>query len=200
MKAPLTEIIFLLDRSGSMTGLENDTIGGFNSFVNSQCEIGETLITTVLFDDKYEILHSGLNAKDVHLTKKDYFTRGSTALLDAVGRAILEVGMRLCKVAEGKRPDKVIFVITTDGAENSSREFTYEHINNMIEHQKKTYGWEFIFLGANIDVAKESMKLGIDENLAFGYEATKEGTAAMYSLADTLLREIRTDKPRKSES
>ena len=180
MNANLTEIIFLLDRSGSMGGLEGDTIGGFNGFVRQQSGIGVTLITTVLFDDQYELLHNGANASDVTLTGKEYFVRGMTALLDAVGKAIIDVGKRLESTDESERPGKVIFVITTDGQENSSREFTYERIKAMIEHQREKYNWEFIFMGANIDVASESSRLGIDPGMSVGYSATSVGTNAMF--------------------
>lgn len=196
MNTNLTEIIFLLDRSGSMAGLETDTIGGFNSFVKSQSKLGKTLITTILFDDKYEILHNGKNANDVVLTLKEYFTRGSTALLDAVGKTILDVGHRLSKTTEISRPNKVIFVITTDGCENASQEFTYQKVNQMITHQKEKYNWEFIFMGANIDVTIESTKLGIDKSKAFSYEATETGTEMMFEKACCLATDIR-DIPAK---
>ncbi len=191
MNQNLTEIIFLLDRSGSMSGLESDTIGGFNSFVNTQSKLGETLLTTVLFDDKYEILHNGVKASGVILTEKEYYTRGSTALLDAVGKTILDVGLRLSRTDEKARPHKVIFVITTDGLENCSREFTYEKVNQMISHQREKYLWDFIFLGANIDVAKESTKLGIDPDQAICYEASAEGTQDMYQKVCCMVSEMR---------
>lgn len=187
----LTEIIFLLDRSGSMSGLESDTIGGFNSFVAEQSKLGDTRLTTVLFDDKYEILHSGVDAKDVFLTHREYFTRGATALLDAVGKTILDVGLRLSGTPEAARPHKVIFVITTDGQENSSREFSYDKVNQMISHQRDVYNWEFIFMGANIDVAKESFRLGINPAHAMQYDASDEGTQLMYSRVNAMVCEMR---------
>lgn len=193
MNSKLTEIIFLLDRSGSMSGLESDTIGGFNSFLKKQCEIGETLITTVLFDDRYEILHNGINAKGVVLSEKEYFTRGMTALLDAIGKTILDVGFRLSKTNEEDRPHRVIFVITTDGLENSSKEFTYEKVNQMIQHQQEKYGWEFIFMGANIDVAQESAKLGIAQDRAFSYKASRAGTAHMFGIVSDISSQFRMD-------
>lgn len=191
MNQNLTEIIFLLDRSGSMSGLESDTIGGFNGFLKSQCLLGKTLLTTVLFDDRYEILHNGVDAEKVILTEKEYFTRGSTALLDAVGKTILDVGFRLSHLSEESRPGKVIFVITTDGLENSSREFTYEKVNRMITDQREINHWEFIFLGANIDVARESHKLGIKQDLAFCYEASEEGTNKMYHKVNDMVCAMR---------
>lgn len=127
MNKNLTEIVFLLDRSGSMSGLEKDTIGGFNSFIERQCqEEGEVKLTTVLFDDNVEVLWDGVDAKRVSLTRNEYFVRGCTALLDAIGKTILDVGIRLSNTPEGERPRNIIFVITTDGMENSSQEFTYE--------------------------------------------------------------------------
>ncbi len=191
MNQNLTEIIFLLDRSGSMSGLENDTIGGFNGFLKSQCKLGQTLLTTVLFDDKYEILHNGVDASKVTLTEKEYFTRGSTALLDAVGKTILDVGFRMSHIPEENRPGKIIFVITTDGMENSSREFSYDRVSDMITLQQKIYHWEFIFMGANIDVAKESHKLGIQPDRAFRYEASEEGTDRMYQQVCSIVSEMR---------
>lgn len=191
MNQNLIEIIFLLDRSGSMSGLEADTIGGFNSFVNTQSKLGHTLLTTVLFDDKYEILHNGVDARNVVLTEKEYFTRGSTALLDAIAKTILDVGFRLSKTEGYDRPNKVIFVITTDGMENSSREFSYEKVNQMISHQREKYNWDFIFMGANIDVAKESGKLGISPDLSLSFEASVDGTAHMYEQINYMVEEVR---------
>ncbi len=183
MNNKLTEIVFLLDRSGSMSGLENDTIGGFNSFVKRQCELeDETLLTTVLFDDRYEILYNGESAANVHLTPNEYYVRGATALLDAVGKTILDVGYRLSQVKENERPGKVIFVITTDGMENASSEFTYEKVKSLIRHQQVKYSWEFIFLGANIDAAKEAESIGIQEENAFRFEATHDGVENMYTV------------------
>lgn len=191
MNQNLTEIIFLLDRSGSMSGLENDTIGGYNGFLKSQCKLGKTLLTTVLFDDKYEILHNGVDASEVTLTEKEYFTRGSTALLDAVGKTILDVGFRMSHIPEENRPGKIIFVITTDGMENSSKEFTYDRVSDMITIQQKIYHWEFIFMGANIDVVKESHKLGISPQMAFSYEATEQGTDRMYHQVNDMVCGLR---------
>ncbi len=191
MNQNLTEIIFLLDRSGSMSGLENDTIGGFNGFLKTQCKLGSTLLTTVLFDDKYEILHNGVDASTVTLTEKEYFTRGSTALLDAVGKTILDVGFRMSHIPEENRPGKIIFVITTDGMENASKEFTYDRVNDMITLQQRISHWEFIFMGANIDVAKESHKLGIQPEMAFRYEASGVGTNRMYQQVNDMVCGLR---------
>lgn len=183
MNRNLTEIVFLLDRSGSMGGLENDTIGGFNAFIKKQRRYeGRTLVTTVLFDDRYEILWNGVDAEQVELTGKEYFVRGCTALLDAVGKTILEVGHRLSKSDEEKKPGKVIFVITTDGLENASREFTYAKVKELIKHQKEKYGWDFIFLGANLDAVKEAGSIGIAKENAYNFLATQAGIADMYNM------------------
>lgn len=182
MKTNLTEIIFILDRSGSMGGLEKDTIGGYNSFLEAQRDVeGEAQVTTVLFDDQYEILHQGINIKDSKpITKKEYFARGSTALLDAIGKTIIDVGLRLSNTSESERPSKVIMVITTDGEENASSEFSYPKIHEMISHQQDKYNWEFMFLGANIDAAKEAESLGIKASRTANYVADSAGTDVMY--------------------
>ena len=183
MNENLTEIIFVLDRSGSMSGLEGDTIGGFNSFVARQKQQeGETRITAVLFDDKYELLWNGIAASQAVLTEREYFVRGCTALLDAVGKTILDVGCRLAETKEDKRPGKVIFVIITDGLENASREFTYEKVRQLIQHQQEKYGWEFIFLAANIDTEQEAGNLGISQEEAFSFDASKAGIEKMYCM------------------
>ncbi|WP_240189764.1 vWA domain-containing protein [Bacillus sp. P14.5] len=182
MNKNLTEVVFLLDRSGSMAGLEIDTIGGFNGFVKRQAVMeGKAIITTVLFDDEYEVLWQGKPAETVKLTEKEYYVRGCTAMLDAIGKTIAEVGHRLLKTPAGERPGKVIFAITTDGQENASREFSYEKINEMIRHQREIYNWEFIFMGANIDVAKEAENIGILAENAYDFDASEEGVEKMYS-------------------
>lgn len=194
MQTNLTEIISLLDRSGSMGGLEKETISGYNGFVEKQSRMdGEAIITTVLFDDKYEVLWNGIDIKEAKITEKEYFVRGCTALLDAVGKTIIEVGARLSKTEEGDRPDKVIFVIITDGKENASREFTYEKVNELIKHQKNKYNWEFVFLGANIDVEKEAENLGIPLKNTYRYVTTKAGLNDMYGILCEAVCEIRGD-------
>ena len=185
MKNNLTEIIFLLDRSGSMSGLESDTIGGFNAFIEKQCQLeGEVSLTTVLFDDQYELLWNGIDATKAKLTKKEYYVRGMTALLDAIGKTISEVDHRLSKTQEDRKPDKVIFVITTDGMENASREFTYEKIKDRIKHQEENHNWEFIFIGANIDAAKEADNMGIHVNNSFSFVASEAGVESMYEMVN----------------
>ncbi|MFE8699674.1 VWA domain-containing protein [Cytobacillus sp. FJAT-54145] len=194
MKAHLTEIIFLLDRSGSMAGLESDTIGGFNSFIKRQCREGETLLTTVLFDDEYEVIWNGVDASLVTLSEQEYYVRGCTALLDAVGKTILDVGYRLSKTDEDERPKKVIFVITTDGMENASKEFSYKKVRELIQHQKEKYRWEFIFMGANIDAQKEAESIGIGKEDAFHFEASNEGMEKMYNVVSEAVMEKRNTR------
>ncbi|MFE1245848.1 VWA domain-containing protein [Fictibacillus sp. NPDC058756] len=183
MNKNVTEIVFLLDRSGSMSGLESDTIGGFNAFIERQCQLeGETMLTAVLFDDEYEVLWNGVDAAKAKLTKKEYYVRGATALLDAVGKTILDVGHRLSATTEEQRPGNVIFVITTDGMENASCEFTYEKVKELIKHQQEKYSWEFIFMGANIDAVKEADNMGISVENAFDFEASEVGVEKMYNM------------------
>ncbi|WP_099156943.1 vWA domain-containing protein [Virgibacillus ndiopensis] len=192
MNKNLTEIIFLLDRSGSMSGLESDTIGGFNTFIEMQNQIeGETIVTTVLFDDKYEILWNGIVGKQARLTEKDYYVRGMTALLDAVGKTILDVSHRLSNCSEDDLPGKVIFVITTDGLENVSCEFTYEKVKKLIAHHQEKYNWDFIFLGANIDASQEANRMGIITENAFDYEATSTGMEKMYDTVNKIVTDKR---------
>jgi len=191
----VTEIVFLLDRSGSMAGLERDTIGGFNAFMKKQSQLeGRTKVTVVLFDDQYEILWSGVQANSMRLTEKEYFVRGYTALLDAVGKTIGDVRDRLSKTKEEERPEKVIFVITTDGQENASNEFTYEKVNELIKHQQEKHGWEFIFFGANIDAIKEADSIGISNDNAYQFEASKKGVEEMYCMASEAVIERRDQR------
>jgi len=183
MKNNLTEIVFILDRSGSMDYLVADTIGGFNSFIEAQKqEDGEALLTTILFDDQYEILHNGVDIKTVKpMTTKEYSARGMTALLDAIGKTINTVGDRLNKFNEDNRPSKVIFVITTDGQENQSKEFNRKQIKEMIEHQTSKYNWQFLFLGANIDAVGTAKSFGISGQFASNYTANSVGTDSLYT-------------------
>lgn len=194
MKDNLTEIIFILDRSGSMSRLTTDTIGGYNAFIDKQKqEPGEALVTTVLFDDKYEVLHDGVNLKDIEpLTDKQYSARGMTALLDAIGKTVNDVGDRLGKMAEADRPSKVIMVITTDGMENASREFIKKQIKEMIIHQTEKYNWQFMFLGANIDAVSEAEGLGISRGCAATYTASAAGTDQLYATMSRTVSAYRT--------
>ena len=182
MKKGLTELVFILDRSGSMSGLEQDTIGGYNSLLEKQKkEPGEATITTVLFDDHYELLHDRINLKGISpITDKEYFVRGSTALLDAIGRTIDKIGNAQKRTAENERAEKVMIVITTDGMENASREYGYDKIKTMIERQKEKYGWEFLFIGANIDAVETASKFGISADRAANYHADSKGTGVIY--------------------
>ena len=170
------ELVFIIDKSGSMGGLENDTIGGYNSFLKKQQEeAGATRITTVLFDNNYELLHDRLDIKAVSpISDKDYFVGGSTALLDAIGKSIHKVENVQNRSGDDYKPSKVLFVITTDGMENSSHEYSYEKIKSMVE-SKKEAGWEFIFLGANIDAIDVAGSIGIASNRAANFRATATG-------------------------
>ena len=178
MKINLTELVFILDRSGSMGGLEKDTIGGFNSMLARQRnEPGEAYVSTVLFDNETEVIHDRVPLCQVRdLTEEQYYVRGCTALLDAVGAAIEKIDNVQKHLPEAHKAGKVIFVITTDGLENSSENFTYEQIRRMIS-AKKECGWEFLFLGANIDAGKEAEKIGIARNRSVTYENDPEGVA-----------------------
>lgn len=197
MKKDLTELVFILDRSGSMSGLESDTIGGYNAMLEKQKkEPGEAVITTVLFDDRYELLHDRINLKGIApITDNEYFVRGSTALLDAVGRTINKIGNAQKHTSEDERAEHVMFVITTDGMENASREFSYEKVRQMIEHQKSKYGWEFIFLGANIDAVATAERFGIDKDRAANYNADSEGTQLNYKVISEAVSCMRASRP-----
>jgi uncharacterized protein YegL len=182
MKNNLTELVFILDRSGSMSGLESDTIGGFNAMLAKQQAVeGEARVTTVLFDNNYELLHDRIDIKAVSpITEKEYFVGGSTALLDAIGRTIHKIGNAQKNTAADYRVAKVLFVIITDGEENASREYTSDKVKAQIERQKSRYGWEFIFLGANIDAVQTAAQFGIDAKRAQNYHADSEGSAVVY--------------------
>lgn len=178
MKTNRTELVFILDRSGSMSGLEGDTIGGFNAMLaKQQNEPGEAVVTTVLFDDRVEMLHNRIDIRGVRpITEKEYFVRGCTALLDAVGSTIGRIASVQRQTAEEVRADKVMFVITTDGQENASREYSFERVKEMIETQKNAFCWEFIFLGANIDAITTAVRMGIGADRAANYHADGAGT------------------------
>ena len=182
MDKNLTEIVYILDRSGSMSGLEADTIGGFNSMIEKQKQTGEkAYVSTVLFDDRTEVIHDRVPIEKVDkITNKEYFVRGSTALLDAVGGAIKHI-INIHKYArEEDRPDKTIFVITTDGMENASINYNYKQVKKMIEKEQKEYGWEFIFIGANIDACAEAERFGIRKERAVNYIHDDIGTKLIY--------------------
>ncbi len=182
MKTNLTELVFILDRSGSMGGMESDTIGGFNSMLKKlQAEPGACRITTVLFDGQYEILHDRIDINAVSpMTAREYFVRGNTALLDAIGKTIHKIGSVQKNTAAEYRADKVLFVITTDGMENASRQFDYEKVKSMIERQKSRYGWEFLFLGANIDAKEVAGRFGVAPSRAQNFHNDSAGIALNY--------------------
>ena len=197
MKKNLTELVFILDRSGSMAGLEKDTIGGFNAMIEKQrAEPGEAYISTVLFDNCSEVIHDRLALTAVpRLTEKEYYVRGCTALLDAVGGAIHHIGNVHKYAREEDRPEKTLFVITTDGMENASRKYSYDRLKAMIQRQKERHGWEFIFLGANIDATREAARFGIDEDRAANYHADHKGTAVIYEAMSEAVCNVRASRP-----
>lgn len=182
MRKGLTEIVFILDRSGSMSGLEADTIGGFNSMIAKQKkEDGEAYVSTVLFDDQCEVLHDRVPMDKVPvMTDEEYYVRGCTALLDAVGGAIHHIANVHKYARDEDRPEKTLFVITTDGMENASKHYSYEKVQAMIKKEQEKYGWEFIFIGANIDAVQEAKRFGIRKERAVNYVHDEIGTEAVY--------------------
>lgn len=178
MKKGLTEVVFILDRSGSMAGLVSDTVGGYNSMLKKQrAEAGEALISTVVFDDVSEVIHDRVPIERVmDITEREYYARGCTALLDAVGGAIHHIGNVHKYTREEDVPERTLFIITTDGMENASRRYSYRDVKDMIERQQKKYGWEFLFLGANIDAARMGESIGIDRKYSVDYLADTRGT------------------------
>lgn len=183
MSKGYTEIVYILDRSGSMGGLEADTIGGFNSMMEKQKKTGEkAVVSTVLFDDECEVLHDRISIDRVEkMTDEDYYVRGCTALLDAVGGAIHHIGNVHKYARPEDRPEKTIFVITTDGMENASSHYSYDKVQKMVKRQQKKYGWEFIFIGANIDAYAEAQRFGIRKDRAVNYVCDDIGTANVYA-------------------
>ena len=193
MKKNLTEIVFILDRCGSMAGLEDDTIGGFNAMIEKQRkEAGEALVSTVLFDHETEVIHDRVDIRRIEpITRKEYYVRGSTALLDAVGGAIHHIGNVHKYAREEDRPEKTLFVITTDGMENASHKYSYARLKAMIERQKEKHGWEFLFLGANIDAAREAARFGIGADRAANYHADSKGTNVIYETVSEAITQVR---------
>lgn len=191
----LTELVFILDRSGSMSGLESDTIGGFNAMIAKQKkEDGEAYVSTVLFDNVSEVLHDRVLLKDIpKMTAKDYTVRGCTALIDAIGGAIKHIG----NIHKYARPEDVpahtMFIITTDGQENASHRFSSDEVKKMIEHQKADYGWEFLFIGANIDAVETAARFGIERNRAVNYNADSKGTQILYETLSAPICAMRAD-------
>ena len=197
MRKNLTELVMILDRSGSMGGLEKDTIGGYNSMLEKQRkEEGEVLVSTVLFDHETEVLHDRVPLEKVApITEKEYYVRGCTALLDAMGGAIHHIGNVHKYAREEDRPEKTIFIITTDGMENASTRYTYEKVKRMVEHEKEKYGWEFLFLGANIDAIGTAARFGIHEDRAVRYESDHRGTALNYEVLSDAVACMRSASP-----
>ena len=193
MKKNLTEIVFILDRSGSMSGLEEDTIGGFNSMIEQQKQgEGEALISTVLFDNVSEVIHDRVPVKSVALlTREDYSVRGCTALLDAIGGAIHHIGNIHKYAREEDVPEHTLFVITTDGMENASRRYDSETVKKMIERQKAKYGWEFLFLGANINAVETASRFGIGADRAVNYHSDHQGTQLNYEVLSEAVSTVR---------
>lgn len=193
MKKNLTEIVFILDRSGSMSGLEADTIGGFNSMIEKQKkEAGEALISTVLFDNFSEVIHDRIPIGRVEpMTDREYYVRGCTALLDAIGGAIHHIGNIHKYAREEDVPEHTLFVITTDGMENASRRYDSETVKKMIERQKAKYGWEFLFLGANIDAVETASRFGIGADRAVNYHSDHQGTQLNYEVLSEAVSTVR---------
>ncbi|MBQ3078293.1 MAG: VWA domain-containing protein [Clostridia bacterium] len=190
----MTELVFILDRSGSMSGLEKDTIGGFNSMIEQQKkEAGEALVSTVLFDNQTTVLHDRLPLDHIPpMTEKEYFPRGATALLDAVGSAIHPIGLIHKYARPEDRPEKTLFVITTDGQENASQQYNYDKVKQMIQRQQEKYGWEFLFLGANIDAAAEAGRFGIRADRAADFLNDGEGISRNYEAISAAVSHLRT--------
>jgi uncharacterized protein YegL len=197
MNGNLTEMVFILDRSGSMAGLEADTIGGFNAMVEKQKrEEGEAFLSAVLFSNDSTVLYDRADVKKVEpMTERQYFVGGCTALLDAIGDAVHHIGNVHKYAREEDRPAKTIFVITTDGMENASRRYTYDEVRKMIERQREKYGWEFLFLGANMDAVAAARRFGIREDRAVRYECDSKGTRLNYKVVSEAICSVRAGAP-----
>ena len=196
MKKNLTELVFILDRSGSMSGLERDTIGGFNAMIEKQKkQDGECIVSTVLFDDESRVIHDRVSLDEIKLmTEDDYQVQGCTALIDAIGGAIHHIG-NVHKYARTEDvPENTIFIITTDGQENASHRYSSDKVKQMIERQKDKYGWEFLFIGANIDAVETAKRYGIDRNRAVNYNADAQGTSVLYETVSKAVCNVRASK------
>ena len=196
VKNGITELVFILDRSGSMSGLESDTIGGFNAMIDKQKkQDGECYVSTVLFDNVSEVLHDRVKLADIKpMTENEYTVRGCTALIDAIGGAIHHIG-NVHKYARNEDvPEHTVFVITTDGMENASRKYSSDNVKRMIERQKEQYGWEFLFIGANIDAVETAAQYGIDRDRAVNYNADEVGTQILYESVSAVVGSVRANK------
>ena len=200
-KNNIVDVVFILDRSGSMGGLESDTIGGFNSMLEKQRKLeGKAYITTVLFDDQYELLHDRIDISKVkNITEKEYYVRGNTALLDAIGKTIAKEKAIQDTLGKNEKANKVLFVIITDGLENSSREYNSTTVKKLIETQKEKYGWEFLFLGANIDAIETAGSIGISPERAVNYRSDSIGTKKNYDTLNKAVEEVRSGNELKKE-
>ena len=197
MKKNLTELVFILDKSGSMSGLEADTIGGFNGMIEKQKkEAGEALVSTVLFSNESTVLHDRVDLRKIEpMTDQQYFVGGCTALIDAIGGAIHHIGNVHKYAREEDRPEHTVFIITTDGMENASRRYTSDQVKAMVKRQKEKYGWEFLFLGANIDAVETAAHFGIDEDRAVTFYNDAQGQALNYSEVSEAVRTVRACMP-----
>ena len=197
MKKDLTELIFILDRSGSMSGLEADTIGGFNSMIEKQKKApGEALVSTVLFDGEAEVIHDRVPLEDIKsMTDSEYYVRGCTALLDAVGGAVHHIANVHRYARSEDVPEHTLFVITTDGMENASRRYGTSQVKRMIEHEKEKYGWDFLFLGANIDAVSTARGFGIESDRAVTYCSDHQGTRLNFEVVGEAIRSVRSSAP-----
>ena len=193
MRKNLTEIVFILDRSGSMNGLEKDTIGGYNSLLEKQRKAnGEVMISTILFDDCIEVLHNRVPLDEIKdITEEEYYVRGCTALLDAIGLTIQNIKKQQECMTQEERPGKTLFIITTDGMENSSHRYTYSAIKELIDCQKEGFGWEFLFLGANMDAIAEAGRFGIEADRAVSYKCDAKGTEVNFSVLSQAISKVR---------
>ena len=201
MKNNITELVFIIDRSGSMSGLESDTIGGFNSMIEKQKKLeGKAYVSTILFDNVSEVIHDRVSLDEIKpMTEKDYYVRGCTALLDAIGGAIHHIGNVHKYARKEDVPEHTLFVITTDGMENASRKYDLEKVKKMIEHEQEKYGWEFLFIGANIDAVQTAGSFGIPKNRAVNYNHDSEGTRVVYDSVSSAVSQCRACTPISDE-
>ena len=197
MNKNLTELVFILDRSGSMAGLESDTIGGFNALVEKQKkEAGEAFVSVVLFDSECEVIYDRVDLKKIEpMTDRQYYVRGCTALLDAIGGAVKHIGNVHKYAREEDRPGRTLFVITTDGLENASRRYTAEEVRRLVKRQQEEHGWEFLFLGANIDAVTTASHFGIRADRAVRYNSDRAGTALNYEVVSEAVCSVRAGAP-----